>query len=113
MRREKIKDANTVVKDEFVLFDRATQVRYPQQPTVTDLEGFKYVRDGAGFDQGRVKPTLHLMLKDPSQCGEAETFHYSVIQYVEHSSNARHVIIFDTVAFICNDRGDTLEKVMG
>lgn len=107
-RSNKIKTPNTVINDEWVLFDNAVEVRFSPRAQVTNLDGFKALRKGLNPNA-----TAFFMLKDPSECDAAETYHYNVIQFRDRVSGMQQEIVFDTIAFLMNDQGDTLQKIEG
>lgn len=109
-RRNKIVTPNPMMNDEWMLFDNATDVRFGQRPEKTDLKGFNFIRNH-GTDSTATKHLI--MLKDPKECDETETYHYNVVSYRDRVTNERHQIVFDTIVFLMNDQGVTLQKIEG
>lgn len=106
VRSNDILAPNTLTNNEWILFDEATEIRFGQKQ-FTDKTGFKALAKAAKANGAAV---THTMLREDLESGE---LHYNSISWVDRITREKHTLVFDTMAFIQNAEGKTLEKVEG
>lgn len=90
----------------WVLFDNAEGVRFSTQP-----QRFTNQRE-LGFlsgHEGSISVTLVLPGVDQSEISEDNPLVAGVIRFTR--AQKQHVVVFNTLAYLCNDTGKTVEKV--
>ena len=97
------------VKDEggkWVLFDNAEGVQYDQ-----DCEELTDERDIAYYNaqDGTITVSTVLPNIDWQKVSDKTPLRVKVINFTRNQK--RHVVIFSTLTYICNDQGKTVEKV--
>jgi len=95
--------------DEFQVFDNAQNVKFSPTPTKVDRKAFSEFRNAA-----KTTDHLHKILRNPSaMMKDKDEFHYSIITFTDRVTNQTHEVRFDTIAFLMNDQGQTLDKIKG
>ncbi len=90
----------------WILFDNAEEVRYD-----TTLESIKHQRE-LGFlvdPDDQVHLTVVLPDVDMEAISDTNPLKVGIIKFVRLGK--RYVVVFNTVTYICNDQGKTVEKV--
>ncbi len=98
----KVKD----VDGKWVLFDNAEEVHYD-----TTQEEFTSKRD-LGFLVGpeeQVSLTIVLPNVDLDSIDDDHPLKVGIIKFIRQSK--RYMVVFNTLCYICNDQGKTVEKV--
>jgi hypothetical protein len=111
-----------VMNDEFMIFDHVSEVRYGRAKPctkeeftracpVTRAEMLEY-GNPTTFDGTPIKQ-IRWMVKDTSCCEPDEKYHYNVIEWVNDKTKEAHRLTYDTILFLQDDSGKTLEKIQG
>lgn len=114
--------AATVMNNEFMIFDHVSELRYGKAKEVS-LSAFNIacpITPGAikaygtphTFDGTPIKH-IRWMVKEPSCCEADEKYHYNVIEWVNDKTGEAHRLTFDTIVFVLDDNGKTIEKIQG
>jgi hypothetical protein len=132
--------ANQLVHDGFILYDNCSEVKYGEKQTV-NLEEFKELtwqydslKDKAKAMRLRNKYAetnrefhdIVLMVKDieatekrldeTRQMNNIEIknyYHYNAIEWTDRLTERKYRLIFDTIVFLTDDKGDTIRKIEG
>jgi hypothetical protein len=110
-----------LTSDSFRIYDNCSEVLYGK-PSLVDRELFdalshKSADDahnerGLNYDKQKLSH-IHFMLKDSEACEPDENYFYNIVEWRNTVTGEYHQLRFDTVIFICDDKGATLEKVIG
>jgi hypothetical protein len=115
-------NALKVMNNEFMIFDHVSEVRYGRAKECTREEFIKACPSTPGDFRDYGSPTtfdgtpikqIRWMVKDPICCGSDEKYHYNVIEWINDKTKEAHRLTFDTILFLQDDSGKTLEKIQG
>lgn len=113
VRKNKVRTPIAHGKGEHVVWDNCDQVILGK-PQVTDRDGFKELHKAGELvhvGPANKKGVVHCMLKDVSECEADEHFHYAVVSWIDRKTGVFHELRFDTLGWLMNDEGKTLETI--